>query len=493
VVNSYVPGFFVAPVASSGSSVSGSFAILGYGSDSQVVQTGLTVLSSGFVGIGTNNPGAPFYLFAPSTGLPNGVMSVFSSSILSSTVGSYDIIQRWYESSWNASFVDLMWVRQSTGVDWQTASLRFQAKTDATWQSFIEFNGTNNNYGVTIGAGASSSNPNSVPGVMYVKSGGNVGIGTTNPAGLLEIYSGSTTGAVSSLVISNSALNPYRIYIGMAGQTNNGLIGATTGDCIIRNDAGNFRFGYGSTCNVTFTSGGSVGIGSATPTASLDIPGSTRIGPSGAGIILSSAWYKAGITADVNGPNPLAIGPYNDGNWLIAFYNTAGGIRGTIAGVNSTSIGYNTTSDQRRKDNIQDMPSMISKIKALKPRSYTWKESGDKDDGFVAQEVHKVFPQFMTTAAAYCDICHHSYSDLYDGILCECCDFENPIGKDGNPHYYGLDYGKFTPYLTKALQETIEIVESQAEQITALQAANAATSSQMAALLAWAQTQGFSG
>jgi len=55
-VNSYVPGFFVSPVASSGSSVSGSFAILGYGSDSQVVQTGMTVLSSGYVGIGTTNP-----------------------------------------------------------------------------------------------------------------------------------------------------------------------------------------------------------------------------------------------------------------------------------------------------------------------------------------------------------------------------------------------------------------------------------------------------
>jgi hypothetical protein len=416
VVNSYVPGFFVAPVASAGSSVSGSFAVLGYGTDSQVVQTGLTVLSSGFVGIGTNNPGAPFYLFAASTGLANGVMSVFSSSILSSTAGSYDIIQRWYESSSNASFVDLMWVRQSTGVDWQTASQRFQARTDAYWQGFIEFNGTNNNYGVTIGAGTSTSNPNSVPGVLYVKTGG------------------------------------------------------------------------------------LVGIGSATPTASLDVPGTTKFGILGTGITLGGANFKVAITADTNGYNPLAMGAYNDGYWCIAFYNSAGTFRGSIAGVNVNSISFNTTSDQRRKDNIKDMPSMISKIKALKPRSYTWKESGDKDDGFVAQEVHKVFPQFMTSAAAYCDICHHSYSDLYDGILCECCDFENPIGKDGTPHYYGLDYGKFTPYLTKALQETIEIVETQATQITALQAANATLQeentqmkSQIASLLSWAQTQGFSG
>lgn len=361
-VNSYLPGFFVAPVLSSGSSIAGSFAVLGYGSDNQVVQTGLTVLSSGFMGI--------------------GVSAVNAQLQFTNTITNRKIVL-WDNNENND--------HQYYGFGVNFRILRYQINTTSDSHVF---------------------------------------------------------------------------YAGTSATTSNEL----------------FRI----------TGGGNVGIGSATPTASLDVPGSTRIGPSGAGIILSSSWYKTGITADVNGPNPLAIGPYNDGNWIIAFYNTAGAIRGTIAGVNSTSIGYNTTSDQRRKDNIQDMPSMISKIKALKPRTYTWKESGDKDDGFVAQEVHKVFPQFMTTAAAYCDICNHSYSDLYDGILCECCDFENPIGKDGTPHYYGLDYGKFTPYLTKALQETITIVESQAEQITALQAANAATSSQMAALLAWAQTQGFS-
>jgi hypothetical protein len=52
--------------------------------------------------------------------------------------------------------------------------------------------------------------------------------------------------------------------------------------------------------------------------------------------------------------------------------------------------------------------------------------------------------------------------------LCSCCDWENPITKDGKEHIYSLDYGRFTPYLTKALQETIEMVENQKKEIDEL-------------------------
>ena len=488
-VNSYVPGFFVAPVASAGSSISGSFAVLGYGTDSQVVQTGMTVLSNGTVGIGTTAPGTGF-----SSAIPNAKLT-----ILNGVAGR------------------------------ENGKSRISIGGDASHYAAIEAEhigsgATTLSFMTSTSAYTNSGNPETR---MFIANNGNVGIGTTSLSSKLHIVGDLNTSAFTinnsetgwgynfSMVLRNNQPNPSVFqFLQKAGGSGayHSLVqggdhiflsmdqrsGVTGGNGIVIcgwDQVAGLRIG---TTSSNFS--GNVGIGTAAPTASLDIPGSTRIGPSGAGIVLSSSWYKAGITADVNGPNPLAIGPYTDGNWLISFYNTVGGVRGTIAGVNSSSISFNTTSDQRRKDNIQDMPSMISKIKSLKPRSYTWKESGDKDDGFVAQEVHKVFPQFMTSAAAYCDICHHSYSDLYDGILCECCDFENPIGKDGTPHYYGLDYGKFTPYLTKALQETIEIVETQATQITALQAANATLQeentqmkSQIVSLLTWAQTQGFSG
>jgi hypothetical protein len=42
---------------------------------------------------------------------------------------------------------------------------------------------------------------------------------------------------------------------------------------------------------------------------------------------------------------------------------------------------------------------------------------------------------------------------------------ENPIDRNGNPYYYGLDYGQFTPFLTKALQEVISNYEDLIEKI----------------------------
>jgi septal ring factor EnvC (AmiA/AmiB activator) len=47
--------------------------------------------------------------------------------------------------------------------------------------------------------------------------------------------------------------------------------------------------------------------------------------------------------------------------------------------------------------------------------------------------------------------------------------------------------------LSKQLSSIQEQLAEKSSKLDALQAANAATSSQMAALLAWAQTQGFSG
>ena len=324
---------------------------------------------------------------------------------------------------------------------------------------------------------------------------GYIGIGTAAPGEQLSIYLNTNAGAIPLSLTNPNAGSSSQIalkiksdvaqsaYLFLNSSTNSSDGAAST--FTIRNDAGALRLqgsgGYANALGVTIAATtGYVGIGTATPAASLDVPGTVKVGA--AGLLVGGDNYKMTLLPDSNGKNPLVVGSYNDAYYCIAFYNIAGAVRGSIVGMNTSSITFNTTSDQRRKDNIQDMPSMIQKIKSLKPRTYTWKESGDKDDGFVAQEVHKIFPQFMTSAPAYCDICHHSYSDLYDGKLCDCCDFENPIGKDGEPHYYGLDYGKFTPYLTKALQETIQMVETQQVTIAALEATLAATTTQLATL-----------
>ncbi len=67
-INSYLPGLFVTPIANHGTSISPSFNVLGYGSDSQIVQSSaLTILQNGNVGIGTNNPSSKLHIVGDSS------------------------------------------------------------------------------------------------------------------------------------------------------------------------------------------------------------------------------------------------------------------------------------------------------------------------------------------------------------------------------------------------------------------------------------------
>ena len=123
-------------------------------------------------------------------------------------------------------------------------------------------------------------------------------------------------------------------------------------------------------------------------------------------------------------------------------------MRGKIAGT-TASVSYDTSSDRRLKEDISAMETMIDKIMLLNPATYKWKGDNFNSFGFIAQEVYNVFPELRPDVSSYCDV----------------NDLENPIDRNGNPYYYGLDYGKFTPFLTKALQEVISNHEDLIEKI----------------------------
>lgn len=55
---------------------------------------------------------------------------------------------------------------------------------------------------------------------------------------------------------------------------------------------------------------------------------------------------------------------------------------------------FQLTSDRKFKSQIKNLDSSVelSKILKLRPVSFTWKENGKKDQGFIAQEVKKEFP-----------------------------------------------------------------------------------------------------
>jgi hypothetical protein len=152
------------------------------------------------VGIGTTVPSAALHLITAPTA--NGIINVSNSTTLSSTASSQDILQRWVQNTNNTSILDLSLVRVSVGSDWTTSAQRFQSKIDATWQAYMQFY----NYGIQFGAGSSNTSANSIPVAMTIISGGNVGIGTTNPQTTLHVNGGIKTGIIYTYSASIASL-----------------------------------------------------------------------------------------------------------------------------------------------------------------------------------------------------------------------------------------------------------------------------------------------
>jgi len=164
-------------------------------------------------------------------------------------------------------------------------------------------------------------------------------------------------------------------------------------------------------------------------------------------------------SSDLYLADAIACYPYSVANHIINFLDTNhSGIRGKIVGVNNTTVAYNTTSDERLKKQIKPMQSTLDRVKALKPSTYTWIRDEAEGYGFIAQEVFKVFPEMRPVV---------SYSGCtckWGGRICESCtlcedEHDYPKNKDGTDYHYGLDYGLFTPFLTKAIQELDAKVE----------------------------------
>ena len=69
----------------------------------------------------------------------------------------------------------------------------------------------------------------------------------------------------------------------------------------------------------------------------------------------------------------------------------AGGINANTAGLPI----FTAPSDVRLKDNIQDAPDRLAEVMALRPVTYTMKSTGEAGEGFIADEVEQVWPDYV--------------------------------------------------------------------------------------------------
>jgi DNA-binding ferritin-like protein (Dps family) len=100
------------------------------------------------------------------------------------------------------------------------------------------------------------------------------------------------------------------------------------------------------------------------------------------------------------------------------FYNPNGGV-GSIR-TNGSTTAFNTTSDQRLKENIADADDAGSKIDAIQVRKYDWKADGSHQDyGMIAQELLEVAPEAVSQGETEEEMMGVDYSKLVPMLVKE--------------------------------------------------------------------------
>ena len=239
---------------------------------------------------------------------------------------------------------------------------------------------------------------------------GNIGIGTSTAPTARLTATGTTTGYGSALIniraMQNDGLTlgTPMLFAGhryLGNQDNNsGVIDvpSATGRmsmCL----AGNVMLSYSST---------QVGIGVASNSSGFG-ENNTR----------AAIWAYSGNSLEINDPASATS--------TAIYFRSGGGNRGTIT-TTSGGTAYNTSSDYRLKENIVDLPNALSTLAQLKPRQFSWKETGNTTTGFIAHEL--------------AEVCPHAVSGTKDAV-----------DANGNPQYQGIDTSFLVATLTAAIQE----------------------------------------
>jgi len=123
-------------------------------------------------------------------------------------------------------------------------------------------------------------------------------------------------------------------------------------------------------------------------------------------------------------------------NYALAIDDGNGTRQGQITFSGGTTT-YGTSSDYRLKENIESLKNGLSKVLKLNPVEFTWKKNNIKCEGFIAHEVQ--------------EICKEAVSGEKDG-----------------EEMQGVDYGRITPLLVKAIQEQQTQIEALQSEINLL-------------------------
>jgi hypothetical protein len=246
---------------------------------------------------------------------------------------------------------------------------------------------------------------------MRIDSSGNVGIGTT-PVSPLHV----TSGANGNIIQANGSATAWDFI----------LKGTNDGDAdSVLYEMGMYRDDGSTNPNTVlkFGRGGGVQNGffvidqNGSEAMRIDADGNLLVGTT------STTADEGGIVARPDSDvSNIYIGHATGtagGNPYIRFRYGSGNI-GSITQSGTTAVLYNTSSDQRLKENIVDAPSASDDIDAIQVRSFDWKADGSHQKyGMVAQELQSVAPEAVTGDADSDDMMGVDYSKLVPMLVKE--------------------------------------------------------------------------
>ena len=75
--------------------------------------------------------------------------------------------------------------------------------------------------------------------------------------------------------------------------------------------------------------------------------------------------------------------------------NAQGTAQGQINANGASQLAFGTFSDQRLKENIEDLPNQLDNIVSLRPVEFDYKNGSGHQIGFIAQEVQTIYPDLV--------------------------------------------------------------------------------------------------
>jgi hypothetical protein len=282
---------------------------------------------------------------------------------------------------------------------------------------------------------------------MRIDSSGKVGIGTNSPS------SYDTSSQLAVVTNSNTSITVA------SGTTGLGQILFANGTGIPNIYNGLIRYDHNGNSMSFFTNGGNQRM-------ILDNAGNLMIGTA------TSRNQRLQIVPP-SGVGTLGLQVGINGNGGIDWYNASGGYVASVI-VNAGSVAYNTTSDYRLKENITPMAGALAKVQALKPVTWSWKNTGEQAEGFVAHELAEVCPDAVSGQKDATKIEQYEISPAVLATYDEEGNELTPalkavMGEREVPVYQGIDTSFLVATLTAAIQEQQAIITAMEARLTALE------------------------